>query len=607
MALRTVLPLLLAALLVRGEESPTTPAIGAGELLAHVRMLSSDAWEGRGAGTAGERKATEYVAGLFGRLGLEPAGEKTSWFQGVSMPAGVELGKDCALACGGPGPGLALDKDWRPFAASAAAKVSGDAVFAGYGASVPGLDYDDFAGIAVSGKVVFVFRHLPHMDARWATGAVRSTHATFVAKLEQAVERGAIGLVIVNDPWNFPTAEEAAERKVRVRGDVLHRGGMGGGGEAAIPFAHITRAAAGRIFPELFGASPDELEAAIHEERGPASRGGRQRVTLHADLTRKTITGRNVCGLLRAGAPDATDEIIVVGAHHDHLGRGMAGSLARSRKERTQIHNGADDNASGTAGVLELAQFFAARRADLRRSILFMTFTGEERGLLGSRYFVGHPTVDLSKVVAMVNMDMIGRLDGKKLFVGGVKTSPVFKSILQRVNEDVGVEVVYGDGGRAPSDNTSFYDKGKPVLFFFTGMHEDYHRPSDDWDKVDAAGSEKVVRLAAGVVLELARLPETPRFQKADRGGFGPPRAVLGISVAISEDGVAIGGLGPDSPAATAGLMAGDVIVSVGGKKTPDLRALRQVMRRQAIGKTIKVTVLRDGKTIEADVTLGGG
>jgi hypothetical protein len=362
-----------------------------------------------------------------------------------------------------------------------------------------------------------------------------------------------------------------------------------------------------------FGKTPAELDAEIHGERGgdarptPASSPSNTRIRIETDIERIPLLGRNVCALLKAGAPDAVDEIVVIGAHHDHVGIGGRGSLARTPEERKQIHNGADDNASGTAGVLEAARYLAARRDQLRRDILFLTFTGEELGLLGSRWFVDHPTLPLSKMVAMINMDMIGRLGGRKLFVGGVKTSPAWKPLLDRLTKEQGIDAVYGDGGLAPSDNTSFYRKQLPVLFFFSGMHREYHRPADDWPLIDTAGIEKIARLAAATAEAVASLPERPEFQKADQGGMGPPRAILGINVAPAEGGVGVGAVRPNSASARAGLRAGDVIVKLAGAATPDPVALRGVMSKRQPGEKVVVVVRRGGETIEFEVTLGRG
>jgi membrane-associated protease RseP (regulator of RpoE activity) len=289
------------------------------------------------------------------------------------------------------------------------------------------------------------------------------------------------------------------------------------------------------------------------------------------------------------------------------VGIGGRGSLANTPTERKQVHNGADDNASGSAGVLEVAEYLAARRGRLRRDILFLTFTGEELGLLGSRYFVEHPTRPLERMVAMINMDMIGRLGGRKLFIGGAKTSPAWKPMLDRLTAELGVAAVFGDGGRAPSDNTSFYNKKMPVLFFFSGMHREYHRPADDWPLIDLEGIEKVARLAAAAAETIANLPERPKFQRADSGGMGPPRAVLGINIAPAQGGVAIRTIVPAGPAARAGIREGDVIVAVAGSATPDPATLRAVMRKRQPGEEVTVKVRRGDETLEFTFKLGRG
>ncbi|MHC4934328.1 MAG: M28 family peptidase [Planctomycetota bacterium] len=391
---------LLAALLSAGERR-SAPGISADRLLAHIERLASDAWEGRASGSAGEREATAYIADQFEEFGLEPAGDREgSFFQGVEMAGGFSLGKACGLALAGPDAGwtaLTLDKDFRPFSASASAGVEAEAVFAGYGVSAPDLGYDDYGqagGVDLTGKVVFVFRHLPPLGGEWAKPAARGTHAPFLAKLKRAADLGAAALVVVNDPASFPSVVARAKKAVqgaraRARPDALVRRSIGGVQKPRIPFVHLTLGAARSVFPILFGATPEELESAIRERRAPVSRAGLVRVRVEAQVERETLHGRNVCALLRSTNPAALDEYLVVGGHHDHLGRGQAGSLARSAKERKEVHNGADDNASGTAGVLALAEHLASRRRDLRRNVLFLTFTGEERGLLGSRHLMG--------------------------------------------------------------------------------------------------------------------------------------------------------------------------------------------------------------------------
>jgi len=604
--MRRVLALFFAALpSAVADEPAASPEITAAELLEHVRTLSSDEFEGRGSGTTGEQRATDYVAERFRELGLEPLGEGRSLFQPVDMPGAFRAKPECRLSLEGAGEtlDLALGREWLPLSASADGEVEGEVVFAGYGIRAPELKYDDYEGLDVKGKIVVVFRNAPK-GAWWSDERARQRHAPLVQKLRHAADAGAKAVIVANDPRTFGEGRgggAGARPDTAVTDEI-------GARLAGIPFAHLTLAAAGRVFPAAFGTTPGKLEDKINTEDGavPCSVAGKGRMKLVVATEREILRGRNVCALLKAAAPGATDEVVVLGAHHDHVGRGGPGSLARSPEEHREIHNGADDNASGVAGVLEIAEYLAARRGELRRSVLFLTFTGEERGLLGSMHFVEVPTLPLSSVAAMVNLDMIGRLEGRKIFVGGVGTSPAFRALVETCAKEGEVEVALGDGGRAPSDNTSFYAKRIPVLWLFSGMHGDYHRPTDDVEKIDAAGMEKAARLAGRLVEELAKLPERPAFVMADSGGE-PPRAVLGIIVEAAEGGVRIGRVQPDAPAALAGLEAGDVIVAMSGEPTPDLGALRDVLGRRDPGDRVKVKVRRGEKEIEVEATLARG
>jgi hypothetical protein len=595
----------VAAMSLQGPSSAGEPEVTAEELLAHVRALASDEFEGRGSGTPGEARAAEYVAKEFERLGLEPLGREGTPFQTVEMSGTFRAKPTCKLTLEGAGEPLelALESEWMPLSASADGEVSGEVVFAGYGIRAPELKYDDYRGLDVKGKVVVVFRHVPE-GPWWHDRRSLMRHAPLVQKLRHAADLGASAVIVANDPRNFGEAKgggAGARPDTAVTDEI-------GARLAAIPFAHVTLGAAERLFPAAFGRSPKDLEGRINGMDGaaPSSMAGKGTVRLVVRTEREVLKGRNVCALLRAGAPDATDEIVVLGAHHDHLGRGGGGSLARSAEERGEIHNGADDNASGVAGVLEAAEFLAAHRAELRRSVLFVTFTGEERGLLGSLWFVEAPPVPLSRIAAMVNLDMIGRLQGRKLFVGGVGTSPGFRALAEACAGDVGVDIALGDGGRAPSDNTSFYAKRIPVLWLFSGMHPEYHRPADDVERIDAAGMEKAGRLAARLVLGIGKLPARPVFTRADTGGE-PPRAVLGIVVEQDGKGVRIGRIQDDGPAAAAGLASGDVIVAIDGDPTPDLEALRRICYARDVGDKVKVKALRGEKELEVEVTLAQG
>jgi hypothetical protein len=323
--------------------------------------------------------------------------------------------------------------------------------------------------------------------------------------------------------------------------------------------------------------------------------------TLHA-------TVNNVLAYL----PGKTNEYIIIGAHYDHLGHGNASSLAPS--EIGKIHPGADDNASGTAGVLELARIFTRRAERLERGILFMTFAGEELGLLGSADWVKEPTRPLGDAVAMINMDMIGRIRDNKVYVGGVGTGTTFKPLLEKVAAKYDFKLAYSAGGYSASDHTSFVVKSVPSLFFFSGLHSDYHKPSDTWEKIDPNSAARLIDLIAAVATGLASAPERLQFVKVEEptsGGtgqgevrsYGPYFGSI-PDFGETENGVKFADVRPGSPAAKAGLKAGDVLVQFRDKPIKNLYDFTDALRRSKIGDVVQVKVLRDGQLVTASVTL---
>jgi hypothetical protein len=310
-----------------------------------------------------------------------------------------------------------------------------------------------------------------------------------------------------------------------------------------------------------------------------------------------------------AWLPGKSDEYIVIGAHYDHLGRGNFDSLAPS--QIGQIHPGADDNASGSAGVVELARLLAPQRGQLGRSILFMNFAGEELGLLGSAEWVKEPTRPLAKAVAMINMDMIGRIKDDKVYIGGVGTGSSFKAVLEQAQKDEPFKIEYSAGGYASSDHTSFVTKKIPVLFFFSGLHSDYHKPSDTADKINAPSAARLLDLIEGVTLQLANAQEAPTFQVVAEdphaggggGGYGPYFGSIPDFGQV-ENGVKFSDVKPNSPAAKAGLKAGDILVQFGDKPIKNLYDFTDALRRSKIGDVVEVKVLRDGQPVTASVKL---
>jgi hypothetical protein len=363
------------------------------------------------------------------------------------------------------------------------------------------------------------------------------------------------------------------------------------------------------------GKSLKDVQDQINSATKPASFPLPQ--SLHLSLKVDIETTRATVNNILAYLPGQTEEYVIVGAHYDHLGRGNFDSLAPS--QIGQIHPGADDNASGTAGVLELARLLAPQRGQLKRGILFMDFAGEELGLLGSAEWVKEPTRPLEKAVAMINMDMIGRIKDDKVYIGGVGTGSTFKAILEQAQKEnaqkgSAFKVEYSASGYSSSDHTSFVSKKIPVLFFFSGLHSDYHKPSDTWDKINAPSAARLLDMIGNVAVQLANanIEDTPKFQtvveeKPPGGGGGAGYGPYFGSIPDFGEiptGVKFADVKPGSPAAKAGLKAGDVLIQFGDKPIKNLYDFTDALRRSKIGDVVEVKVLRDGQPVTASVKL---
>jgi len=356
------------------------------------------------------------------------------------------------------------------------------------------------------------------------------------------------------------------------------------------------------------GLTTAELQDSIEKEK---SSGLSIPLDSTVDVTLKIETLRATVNNVLAYLPGTSDEYVVVGAHYDHLGKGDSHSLAPA--QIGQIHPGADDNASGSAGVLELARIFAPLAGKLDRGILFANFAGEEIGLLGSAEWVKEPTRPLDKAVAMLNMDMIGRIKDEKVFIGGIGTGTTLKSTVEDAAKGSSFHVEYSEGGYSSSDHTSFVTKRIPVLFFFSGLHGDYHKPSDTWDKINAASATQLLDLVSKVSLKLADAAERPKFVAvvenphaggvSSGAGYGPYFGSV-PDFGQTETGVRFSDVRPGSPAAKAGLQAADVLVRFGDKSINNLYDFTDALRRSKVGDIVEVTVLRNGQPLKVSVTL---
>ncbi len=582
-----------------GERSPsrTGPAVSRADLEVRIRFLASDAMAGRFSTEPGGLAASQYVADEFARLGLKPRGDD-GWFQPFEIPI-PRLGVDNALTIvlEGARIPLVVEKDWNPLSVSPKRDVTGPLVFAGYGVENPDKAYDDFAGLDVKGKVVLVFRREPP----WEGGP--SAHATFLAKLNEAAERGAAALLVVNDPRSRGTNPDRL---------LSWNGALGAPpGSAKIPYAFVSQDAAERMLAPL-GTSLGALQKAIDEAPGgpkAVSSAEVRNVSVRVATSIERSSGRNarnVCGFLPGADAALSREVVVVGAHHDHVGRGLVGS-AGGPADEGKIHPGADDNASGTAAMLEIAETLATGEKRPRRSVLFLSFSGEELGLLGSVHYVNHPTVPLADMDVMVNCDMLGRYDEKRTMeIGGVGTGEGLKALVERANAPYGLALTWDPSGVAPSDNTSFFRKRVPVLFFFTGIHPDYHTPRDTADRINYVDAERVTAMCRDTVLELANRDARVAYTTPPLHSE-PNRATLGIQPAPGSDagGVVIASIVEGGAAAAAGLAEGDVIVAVGPYVVDSVRDIFKALGSLKPGEKVLVKYVRGTEHRTVDVVLG--
>jgi Peptidase family M28/PDZ domain/PA domain len=565
-----------------------------------VKALASPDMEGRGAGTKGIARAANMIEQRYLSLGLQPAGAK-SFFQPFTVITGAKLnpGNRLEVEDGKSKQGLKLNQDFVPFSFSASGEVAGPMVFAGFGVTAPEFGYDDYTHLEVKDKIVVVLRYEPAGFAAKSGNGGLTQHSQLIAKAINARNHGAKAVILVNG--KLGDGEE----------DQLTRfGSVNGPENAGIVIVQAKNDVANAWFVAA-GKSIAEAQNQINSSTTPASFAfpDKLQISLGVNIEKTRATVNNVLAYL----PGKTDEYIIIGAHYDHLGYGNVDSLAPS--QIGQIHPGADDNASGTAGVLELARLLAPRKGQLQRGILFADFAGEELGLLGSAEWVKEPTLPLDKAVAMINMDMIGRIKDEKVFVGGTGTGATFKDLLDEEKGKFPFHIEYSASGYGASDHTSFVGKQIPVLFFFSGLHSDYHKPSDTWDKINAPDAAKLLDFIDDVALKIDSASERIAFVtvKEDQpggqsasgggGGYGPYFGSI-PDFGQEENGVKFSDVRPGSPAAKAGFKAGDVLVQFGDKPIHNLYDFTDALRRSKVGDVVDVQVLRDGKPVNASVKL---
>jgi len=573
-----------------------SPTLGWGAssetFMEHLRFLASDELRGRGNGSAELEEAARYIANHFEKYGLLPAGDEGTFFQEFEFAVGQELGDsnrvrfqlDPELVT------LRPEEDYIPLTSGGERGIQGDLVFAGFGITAPELEYDDYRNVDVTGKVVVILEHEPQekSDESIFSGRDLTPYSTLLHKIINARTHGAVGVILVPDTFHHRDDQAPLPEWSRIEDLGIH----------SIQLS----ARQGEWLVRMAGRDLQEIGDWINTHMAPISFHFQFPVHLELDAVMVRHRIRNVAGFL----PGLEDQVIVIGAHYDHLGLGHTGSLADAVG---QVHNGADDNASGTAGLLELARLF--KEKSLEKGLLFLAFSGEEMGLMGSRYYTDHPTIPLDETIVMINLDMIGRSEGE-LQVGGVGTAAVFREILKGIEEKSILEFSYFDNSRGSSDHFSFSLKRIPSLFFFSGLHSDYHRPSDDWERINQETMGEILEVAREAVEELSRVQG--RIEYADAGPSMPRQGMGGrirpLFGVFPDTNWTLGGVRLErilagSPAEKAGLLAGDILVRLNDKVIANVDEFTSLVRRRRPGDQVWVEALRRGEALSVEVNLG--
>ncbi|HEX7181062.1 MAG TPA: M20/M25/M40 family metallo-hydrolase [Thermoanaerobaculia bacterium] len=548
-----------------------------------VQWLADDAREGRGVGTQGLDEARDWIAARLRELGLEPGEKGGAWFQSFEVPVAVEVGEGTAVAIDGK---PLARSDFQPASFSSSGnegRAEGELVVAGYGITAPELNVDDYHGIEARGKIVVVRRFTPD-NLFFKEEGVSRRYGDLRYKAWNAREHGAKGLIVVDFPEGEEPPAEAPLSEPRI-----DTGLAVGSGDAGIPVVFLKRGAGAPLFQD-------------------DPQGGR-RASLAVDLRFQMRQAANVVGVIRAGAPERLPGAVVVGAHYDHIGLGGQGSMAPDSRE---VHNGADDNASGTAALLEAARQLAARRSELQRDVYIVAFSGEEMGTLGSTHFTRQPPggLRMDDFAGMLNMDMVGRLRGNALTVLGSESAENWDELVTPACKQAELACSLSGSGYGPSDHSPFYAAGVPVLHFFTGVHEDYHKPSDDADKVNAEGGARVAGVVAGVAERLANRPERLAYKNApapapqgDVRSYGAALGTVPDYAGDGQPGVLLAGVRPGGAAEKGGMRRGDRLVELAGTEIRDIHDLMFVLRRSKPGETVKAVVDRKGEKVPLEVT----
>jgi hypothetical protein len=588
----------VAALLALSGLPALAQTAGTSAARAHVRTLASTEFEGREAGTAGERRAGDYIAKELARIGARPLPGRNGMFVPFSFTAGSrDGGSRLSVGAGGAARAFAGASDVVAMSFSDDGEISGEVVFAGYGIVVPEsqtLGYDSYAGLDIKDKVALVLRYFPE-DADQATRAILARYSDLRYKAMAARQRGAKGILVVTGP-----ASPNAGTTIPMTFDTAL---AGSGISAASISARVAQAILGDrslagLQKALDGGNPHVPGVATGTT-----------VQMKTAVIREKHEGRNVVAYLPATEPVTGVERpwVAIGAHYDHLGLGTGGNSLATREQAGQPHVGADDNASGTAAVLLIAEELSKRPR--QRHVLIGLWSAEEIGLIGSNAFLANGAVAASDLAAYLNFDMVGRMVENRLAVQATGTSPSWASLLEQVNVAAGFDLALQPDPYQPTDVSNFNQAGVPSLSFTTGAHTDYHKPSDTADKINYEDLERVARMAVAIVSRVAGTPEPPAFAKVEQSQQTASRTGLRVFTGTVPDytsaakGLLLGGVVGGGPAEQAGLQKGDLIVEIAGQTIANIYDYTYALELLKIGQPASVTYVRNGERRQTTLT----
>ena len=556
------------------------PDITADELRNSIEYLASDSLKGRKAGSEGDLLTAEFIRGKFQDAGLELL--FSDGFQPFGVVTEVALGEGNTFRFNNRE--YEVEAGFMPYSFSSNSEFSGEVVFAGYGMVFEddSVSWDDYQGIDVSGKWVLVLKGDPEIDN---PGSIYARYSDERTKVLTAVDNHAGGIIFTAGPV-FSQEDELSPMFYDKNSSTYD-----------IPVLQVTRLVADEIL-KVVGETVASLEEELNKLPKPRSFGVETEVTADVDVVQKKAETVNVAAILRGNDPELKNEYIVIGAHHDHLGMGGQGSGSRM-PDTIAVHNGADDNASGVAAVIELAEKAAGENSN-RRSLIFATFGAEETGLIGSRAFTAEPPVPLENITAMINFDMLGRLDtsSNSLSIGGTKTATEIEDLLNKYYPDYNLAL--SGEGTGPSDHSSFYLQGIPVFFISTGAHSDYHTPFDDAEFINYEGEKRILDNTYNLLSEITNRDEKLTFQEAgsiQRSGRGARyKVTLGIMpdfAGVEKRGLRVDAVTKEKPAYKAGMQKGDIITALDGKKVGNIYDYMNRLNTLETGRPVTVDVIR--------------